>query len=197
MKYRRRSDGSVFDLKGLRQQHKNISFPLQGPNVDTLNELGYDPIAAGTKPSTGPWERLIGPQVTDVNGVWTYTWTVAEYPLEEAKQIAIQQVNNERQARFYSDYAYGGDFIQFRDEVDRANLTNLQQFAVLGNDIPLRLANNTTVNVPSATFIADITTLFASKMAINQKASQLKDTINGVSSVGEIPDITADETWNG
>ena len=90
------------------------------PNTITAIEKGYtlQPVTVASEPSFDPSTQICtqNTQPTDVNGVWTLDWTVAQMtPEQQAAYNAQQQANNKAKAK---------NLLQATDWVEIPSVTN-------------------------------------------------------------------------
>ncbi len=168
-------------------------------------------LAAGETPTA----NHITPPPGGDSGRYRHRWNRGSGVWEEgaptevvaAAQLAakLASIEDQRNRKLYSDvevdFPSGPAVIQFRDERDRTNLSNVTTAAIAltmsgqGNTlIDYRTLDNVTQQVPASQFIAIAMTVLTAKQAVVKAAWQYKDTVRGLAAK-ELPAYDETAGW--
>lgn len=156
--------------------------------------------------STIPWDFQDG-RYKLVGGEFLYASPQVEAErLRELQEEKCDTVDRLRISKTYTDvevaFPTGNKLIQFRDEFDRANLSNVAQAAQLlvmsgqGDSIlPYRTQDNVTQYPTAAQMLAIAGEVMDAKQAIVSKAWEHKDNIRGMTTIAGVRDYNVSDGW--
>lgn len=97
--YRIRASGEV--VSDLARTFPNVSLP-QVLTTEDLDVLGVDPILEGAQPDITPYQHLIRSGPEQINGLWFWSYTVADFDADVVAAVKARQwdaVRADRNAR--------------------------------------------------------------------------------------------------
>lgn len=134
------------------------------------------------------------------------TYTIQDKDIKTVIEEVCDKVDELLQKKLYTDvevqFPDGPKVIQFRNELDRANLSNVTQAAIslviAGTPeyiMPYRTADNVTQFVPASGLIAIGNSVMAAKQLLVSTAWNHKDTLRAMESLDDIASYDIQAGW--
>ena len=195
----------IITIRELRESNPNVSFPLN-PTIEQLAAYGVHPVTL-KYPELAPGQRLgaLGEAII-VDGVWEATHAIADIPVDEIRVNKIAEINALHKEKLYTDvevtFPAGLATIQFRDEADRTNLSNVatgaMAYVIAGTPeavMQYRTQDDVIQQVPAITMMQIAMTVLAAKQGVVDNAWSLKDSLKLLTTAQDILDYDISIGW--